>query len=771
MATLGRAFVEVRADTDRFPDDVRRAMRRLNRDLRTEMDRTGSELGERLGRRLREGATTEFTRRPLRLNPRIRLRPGDLARLEARVAAATRDRRINVRINRRRLGNALLQAGRLLGLFVLNATRIFADFFDFGRQIAQIFGEAFKNLNQAMGNAASAAVTLGAAFVQVIAAAAALAAVIVLLIGAVAALLAILVALVETTQLLLTILPGLGAVALLSFGPLVLVFSNLGDAIKATRLEAEEFEEFIEDFGPNTQGALRGLRELVQFFLGIRELIQEAFFEPINDALEDLDANLGPAFRLGFENVATAAGRFAAAFIELFEHPQAPVFFLNLFRLGAVGFQEIGGAIINLIAAFANLTDATLPEIEDAIQGIADIINGWADDINQLADDPNFQDTLDDWKESFDTIRELIGEIWELAQNLIAGFRDDGIPVLEQMVGLLEQANEFLQSDAGEEFFDGLRVAATLFLIVFSGTVIIIGSIITLLGIVDEIITGNLQGGLETFNETFGFLAGNAFLLTRHIAEADSGLRGILEVGLLLISPLLTIVTLATGLRDNMDQVYGLALLILDALRIVLDPLATGIFFLTNWRGILRSILGFVETVRRIIRNLSGRLRELVGPARIVRDAFGAAATFAGRIVSAVRSAISWARTLASVLGGLRFGGGIGGLLGRAFGFGADGGIFTRPTNMIIGEAGPEVLIPLTRPSRARELYEQSGLDNLIRGGDGASLSAPTGRTAGAPRAVLEFRSGGTAFDDAMLEVLRRAVRVRGGDVQVVIGR
>jgi len=43
-------------------------------------------------------------------------------------------------------------------------------------------------------------------------------------------------------------------------------------------------------------------------------------------------------------------------------------------------------------------------------------------------------------------------------------------------------------------------------------------------------------------------------------------------------------------------------------------------------------------------------------------------------------------------------------------GFGANGGMFTSPTSMIIGEAGPEVLIPLSRPNRARELIAQSGL-------------------------------------------------------------
>lgn len=38
-------------------------------------------------------------------------------------------------------------------------------------------------------------------------------------------------------------------------------------------------------------------------------------------------------------------------------------------------------------------------------------------------------------------------------------------------------------------------------------------------------------------------------------------------------------------------------------------------------------------------------------------------------------------------------------------------------------------------------------------------------------RIVLELRSGGTRLDDLLLEVLRKAIRVKGGDVQVVLGR
>jgi hypothetical protein len=48
------------------------------------------------------------------------------------------------------------------------------------------------------------------------------------------------------------------------------------------------------------------------------------------------------------------------------------------------------------------------------------------------------------------------------------------------------------------------------------------------------------------------------------------------------------------------------------------------------------------------------------------------------------------------------------------------------------------------------------------------SSRAPGG---GAGAIVLELRSGGSKLDDLLVEIIRRAVRVAGGDVQVVLGR
>lgn len=52
----------------------------------------------------------------------------------------------------------------------------------------------------------------------------------------------------------------------------------------------------------------------------------------------------------------------------------------------------------------------------------------------------------------------------------------------------------------------------------------------------------------------------------------------------------------------------------------------------------------------------------------------------------------------------------------------------------------------------------------LLQSGERVS---PAGRGGGA---VIEIRSGGTALDDALVEILARAVSARGGDVQLVLG-
>lgn len=724
IATLGRAFISVHADTDPFARELRQQMRRLSDDMKEDTDRAGRDLGERLGQQARRGLGDAVARRKLEVDTDVNVSATSVARTEATLRTVTRNREVNVRVNRRQLLTNLGLVSRLVGHFVLGMVRIFGDFFNFGRQIGLIFGEAFKNLSAAMGGAGAATVTLGAAMVQLAAAVVALSAVLVVLVGILGLALAILVPLVQTTQLFLTVIPGLATTALFAFGPLILIFTNLSDAIKATTKDADTFAEAIEDFGSQTRESLTSLRDLVQFFLGIRETMQEAFFRPINQAISDLNVNLGPTFRDGFIQVAEAAGRFAGSFISLFDHPQAIPFFSALFDLAELGFDEIGDAGLNLLAAFANLINTSLPNVEESIEGIANLINGWADSINEFADDPNFQQTIDKWKEGFEDIRELTSEIFRLFGNLIRGFEEDGIPVLEAITGAFENLNEFLESDRGEQFFDGLRIAAFITLTLISSIVIVLGTIITMLGVIEDLFSQDITVSIQELQETIGPILGIVTLILDNMFQIEGTTERITFLIGVLGGPLGFIVR-------QVDDWKQLTQDVLDGITDIRQRAEEIIQRFVDFLGRLLSIWGVTGNIRATVTNIRDRfsgalthVRNLLSPLATARDIAGNIAGFAASFRNALSTALGFVRSIRDTAAQISFPS-PGGFFGSIFG--AEGGIFNRPTSMIIGEAGAEALIPLTRPSRAVDLLETSGLADLVRGGDGASSGEFTG--------------------------------------------
>ncbi len=113
---------------------------------------------------------------------------------------------------------------------------------------------------------------------------------------------------------------------------------------------------------------------------------------------------------------------------------------------------------------------------------------------------------------------------------------------------------------------------------------------------------------------------------------------------------------------------------------------------------------------------------------RLATD-FGRALVFAADVLiriirlakataDAIEAAFNWMiRLIAKAVGitgiGAAVGRAVGGTSGSSF---AVGGIVTQPTRALIGEAGPEAVIPLSKPRRAMELMQESGLVSLVAG-------------------------------------------------------
>jgi hypothetical protein len=67
------------------------------------------------------------------------------------------------------------------------------------------------------------------------------------------------------------------------------------------------------------------------------------------------------------------------------------------------------------------------------------------------------------------------------------------------------------------------------------------------------------------------------------------------------------------------------------------------------------------------------------------------------------------------------------------------------PTHALIGEAGPEVVIPLTRPRRAAQLVEQSGLMGIIGANTAGAGSSGGGGVTIAPQFTIVEAGDGEA--------------------------
>ena len=166
------------------------------------------------------------------------------------------------------------------------------------------------------------------------------------------------------------------------------------------------------------------------------------------------------------------------------------------------------------------------------------------------------------------------------------------------------------------------------------------------------------------------------------------------------------------------------------------------------------AVSGLIESIMSFFRNLPGKISS-------------ALAGIGGSITSAVRSAVKSAWN--SVIGGIPGvhisfdppGPG-------SFNFDWDpsdhlywnamGSIVNNPILSIVGEAGPEVIIPLSRPARALQLMRDSGLDRL------AMAHAGTGA---APIASLVSINQATFVEptdvDALIGQIRLAYSVMGG--------
>jgi tape measure domain-containing protein len=470
--------------------------------------------------------------------------------------------------------------------------------------------------------------------------------------------------------------------------------------------------------------------------------------------------------------------------------------------------QAVGDTFEPIFGTMHDVWNVTLDTFTDLWGALKDILGDIADILFDVKDAfaPLF-DTITENNGILDTLKDLLGTIRDALKDIGGSIRDTFVPLWEDFVDLWNEALKPVLSDLKdilEDIVEDLKPFLPLlrplfellfklaFVVLALGLIPILVQLIAVLGIV-RFVLELVKEGVEKLSFVFQLffqtvlkpaidfiqlVAMFALVLFKQVIDfvrdAINQLSFALQVFYLtILKPfidfVLTIAQFALIIfKQAIDQVRGAVEKVSFAIQILLEgvikPFAQ---FLIDR---LRQALDFARGGLQLLRDAANRVADIFGRvldlgtriADFLRTAFrnainvatGILSPFAGAL-SAVASVISTiadvARAAADAVGGLidtlsnlpgaGVLGNIAGFLGGVF---AEGGIVKKPMLAVVGEAGPEVILPLRDRQRSLDLLAQSGLLGSSDGGARFGTSVTTtgtssGVTIGAVNLTVTF--------------------------------
>lgn len=521
------------------------------------------------------------------------------------------------------------------------------------------------------------------------------------------------------------------------------------------------------------------------------------------EALEPFFAQLGASLTAVLQTAVPLLEGLADVFARVFEavEPLIPPInqFISILAGGLMEALDILGPALEDVAdaaldAFVEMIDAIGPDLPELARSLASIAISLAEILAALTPllVPVFK----------------LGALFVQLNVFTHGLVFEGIALL---LGALADVVSFLSDNAGPAFDTVMATLSSFWhdVLVPLGE-FIAGTFVAALVGLGEILAGTLMVAVDAVTIAVSFLWNDVLVplgdflwtvLQPALVALAAVMFGPLAVAVTAVSIAanalwnFVLVPLGRFLSDVLTPVIGF---VANALSVVLGAAITGVTTAASflWNSVLVPLGGFlsgalsaaigaakgawdlfrgaVETVGSAVTTL---LSAAIGPVTaalqfglgfaigVAKGAFevmkGAIDLVSGAIetlIGWIESAIGFVDRLIERIGSIPGGGIVGDVVGAIPGVGAEGGIFDRPTNMIIGEDGKEVLLPLTDPRRTLELAERSGLFGVLGQAMGGGAAAPVGRPAaalgagGSGPAIIEIRNyfaPGTSASDA----------------------
>jgi phage-related protein len=379
---------------------------------------------------------------------------------------------------------------------------------------------------------------------------------------------------------------------------------GVGDAFAAAFEDAETFEAAMEGLAPNVQNAAQALRDMAPELDGLRDRVQQAFFQDFDDVLNSLaETLLGPVTD-GMTSVAGAANSVIQSLTNVATSRQGVDFVTQSFAIMSSVIQQLQEPLTMLFDALLSVGIAINDAFgENVGSGLADLITQFAAFLQQAAASGEAVAWVENAMNVFRQLGAIISPIVGIFQSIGNAATVTGGNILGVWGEALGTINEFLASRDGQAaliaIFEALNTVGDAFRTVLAG----IGPAIPPLVSGISNILSAVSPLLGPLSELVGsVLTALAPLLTA-VATAITPIIGPLTTIIELLGPVLTdiieaLMPLIEVVAEVIGGVLGAAMTALAPIIIaVLDavsPLLEALQPLFEVLGVIAEIVGTV---------------------------------------------------------------------------------------------------------------------------------------------------------------------------------
>lgn len=293
-----------------------------------------------------------------------------------------------------------------------------------------------------------------------------------------------------------------------AMGTLKLALSGVGEAFgAAVGGDIEKFNEAIENLSPAAQAAAKEVRALAPALEGLRESVQDAFFEQFEGQITKVGAALGPLANSVLPRISEAFGKAASETLSFIASAQGTARVGQVLKGTESAMSGLSRGLAPLISGFVTLAgtiaDAFGSRVGSALEGVTKRLGDFFTRISESGEAVA-------WVEGaitvFRQLGEILGNVGSILKSVFSA--GGGESLLATLASATSQAAAFLESAQGlqilESIFSTLSAVSGAFGQVIGAVFEILGALgptfAALASAITPVITlvGNLAGELGT---------------------------------------------------------------------------------------------------------------------------------------------------------------------------------------------------------------------------------------------------------------------------------